>query len=123
MNTLPSCYRCGASPISSPSSPHGCVENGHHPQFDRSTVWLSAAQRERVTLGIGKIEVVGVLGEDETLLDEQPQAIGDAIVYAKWTCVDWDHVVIRLDGKCVGIAKVAEGERRGSWFPYQELQS
>lgn len=121
MNTLPSCYRCGASPLSSPSSPHGCVENGYRPPTNN--VFVRAAQRERVTLGIGKIEVVGVLGEDETLLDEQPQAIGDAIVYAKWTCVDWDRVVIRLDGKCIGIAKVAEGERSGSWFPYQELQS
>jgi hypothetical protein len=43
----------------------------------------------------------------------------EAIDYAKWACIDWARVVVREDGRCVGIAKVPDGQRgesRGVWF-------
>lgn len=65
------------------------------------------------------IEVIGVNGEDESPLDEQPQTMAAAIDYAKWACLDWTRVVVREDGRCVGIAKVPHGQRgepKGEWF-------
>jgi hypothetical protein len=109
------CIRCGATPLPSLDHPHGCVENGYFPPKD--AVFVRAAARH--SLPNGRVEVVGVLGEDESLLDNQPQAIEDAIVYAKWACVDWTRVIVRVGGRCVGIAKVPDGQRgepKGVWF-------
>ena len=47
--------------------------------------------------------MVGVLGGKVSPLGEQPQVIGDAIVYAKWAANDWDRVEVRLDGRCVDV--------------------
>ena len=66
------------------------------------------------------LEIVGAHGDGaEVPLDEQPQSMPEAIDYAKWACIDWARVVVREDGRCVGIAKVPDGQRgesRGVWF-------
>ncbi len=118
MNATVVCTRCGASPLPSPNHPHGCAENGYFPPKDNLLVLAAARQ----TTPVGRVEVVGVLGEEESLLDRQPQAIEDAITYAKWACVDWTRVIIRVGGRCIGVAKVPDNQRgapRGVWFKYE----
>jgi hypothetical protein len=120
MNTEPrlTCPHCGAAPLPSLTHPHGCTETGY--RSFQNTPFTRAAARYGVLKGI--VMLMGVLGEGgeyEVPLDKHPQNMEDAIAYAKWACVDWTRVVVRVDGQCAGIAKVPDnqrGEPKGEWF-------
>lgn len=66
------------------------------------------------------LTIFGILGNDQIPLDEQPQSLDEAIAYAKWTCTDWDRVIVCRDKRCIGVAKVCAGMTTGTWFQKED---